>query len=766
MSSPLRVRLTRELPHYLREDARHDALAGLSVAVMGVPQVMAYAIIADLPPVYGLYTAIVTCVVAAILGSSNHLVIGPTNASSMVVLSLTAPLVARHGLQPVETVLLLTFLTGVIQLAFGLFRLGTLVRYVSNSVVVGFTAGAGILIAANQLRNVLGVHVPSEHTERFHEALVATLAQAPHANWRDIAIAAVTAGLVIAAPRIDRRLPAPLIGVVAAGLLSWALGWEHTGLAGRVEVIRDIQPIRGNLLDMCRFPDFLVRPDPGLLGHLAPGALALAIFGLIEATTSARIVAAQSGQRLRFSRQFAAQGTANVIGPFFSCYVGSGSPTRSVVCWRAGGRTRMGPVFSAIWTALTVALLAPLANWIPKAALAGMLIVIAYSMIDKQRLRLTWRSRASSRVVLFGTFASTLLFPLEYAIFVGVVLSVLNLLRMTGKVALTNLVPRPDGGFDEVPFNRAPRSPVVTINMAGDLYFAAVEDLDYELLRCLSPETKVVVLRMKRLRAVGSSAMAILQHFWDLLGARGVRLVVCGIEGELQRVMTTSGLRRQIGEQNIFYADNKLLQSTELAHARAWSIVNETLRRKPEAAPAAPPRYAGVTAADIMSERVIRFGNRHQVREAVWLLSEMQKRLGSETPCALYLQDREGKLWGELSMRALLREMNRDLEVDPMRGTSDEELRLLLRRPFPDTIDTVASTDLCRVARDTRLGELIFHAVQSECWFLPVVQQDGRVIGIIEPPQLLRGVVRALGLDGGNGAASRAADDDAEDPDA
>jgi len=748
LSAPLRIRLTRELPQYLREDVRADALAGLTVAVMGVPQAMAYAIIADLPPVYGLYTAVVTCIVAALLGSSAHLVTGPTNASCMVVLSLTAPLVAAHDLDPLQTVLLLTLLTGLIQLSFGLLKLGTLVRYVSNSVIVGFTAGAGLLIAANQLRNILGVEVPAVYAGRFLESLLATLRLAPDANWRDLAVGGLAAASLIFLPRVSRRLPAPLIAVAAPGLLAWALGWEHADLSGRVEVIRDIQPIRGNLLDMWRFPAFLAPPDLGLIGHLAPGALALAIFGLIEATTAARIVATSSGQRLRFSRQFAALGAANVVGPFFSCFVGSGSPTRTVVCFQSGGRTRMAPVFSAVWTALTVALLAPLANWIPKAALAGMLIVIAYSMIDKHRLRLTWRSRASSRFVLFGTFAATLVLPLEYAIFVGVGLSVLNLLRMTGKVDLTNLVPRPEGGFDEVPFNRAPPSPVVTINMAGDLYFAAVEDLDYELLRTLHPETKVVVLRMKRLRAVGSSAMAILEHYWDLLRARGIRLVLCGIEGELQRVMTTSGLRRQIGEQNIFYADNKLLQSTELAHARAWSIVNEAMRLAPARAAEGPAIYAGVTARDILSDRVIRFGNRHQVREAVWLLSEMQKRLGSETPSALFLQDREGKLWGELSMRTLLHEMNRDLEVDPLRGRNDAELRLLLRRPFAQTIDTIARTDLCRVTPDTRLGELIMRAVQDDLAILPVVQEDGRVIGQIEPVQLLRGVAHALALDG------------------
>ncbi|HMB69601.1 MAG TPA: SulP family inorganic anion transporter [bacterium] len=748
MSAPLRVRLTRELPQYLREEARADAVAGLTVAVMGVPQAMAYAIIADLPPVYGLYTAVISSTVAALLGSSAHLVTGPTNASCMVLLSLSAPIVAERGGGPLEIVLLITFLAGLVQLALGMLRLGGLVRYVSNSVMVGFTAGAGVLIATNQLKNILGLDIPADEAGRFLEALAATARELPHTNPRELAVGVLTGVIVMGAPRVHHKIPGALAGVVVAAAVVWGLGWDRVTLADAgVHVVRDIEPIRGNLLEMAHLPALLIRPDLDLIGRLAPGALALAILGLIEATSIARVVASSSGQRLGFSRQFAAQGTANLVGPFFSCFVASGSFTRTMVCYRSGGRTRMAAVFSAVWTAATVALLAPLANHIPRSALAGMLIVIAYSMIDKHRLKLTWRSRASSRLVLFGTLGATLVLPLEYAIFVGVGLSVLNLLRMTGKVDLTNLVPRPDGGFDEVPFNRAPVSPVVTINIAGDLYFAAVEDLDYELLRTLHPETRVVVLRMKRLRAVGSSAMAILEHFWDLLRARGIRLVVCGIEGELQRVMTTSGLRSRIGEQNIFYADNKLLQSTELAQARAWSIVNEARRLEPGRATEGPVTYAGVTAGDILSDRVIRFGNRHQVREAVWLLSEMQKRLGWETPSALFLQDRDGKLWGELSMRTLLHEMNRDLEVDPLRGRSDAELRLLLRRPFAQTIDGIARQDLCRVTRDTRLGELIVRAVQDDLAIMPVVQEDGRVIGQIEPAQLLRGVARALGVE-------------------
>lgn len=192
-------------------------------------------------------------------------------------------------------------------------------------------------------------------------------------------------------------------------------------------------------------------------------------------------------------------------------------------------------------------------------------MVIAFTMIERERLAMTWRSGSNSKIVLAGTLAATLFMPLETAVFAGVMLSIVILLRITGKPDLTQLVQHPESGFEEVPFNRAAPAPVAIINLEGDLYFAAAEDLDYELLQALKPETRVVVLRMKRLRAVGSSAMAMLEHFHKLLKSRGIQLIVCGVEEEMMKILTGSGVRRILGEQNIFYADNRIFQSTGLA---------------------------------------------------------------------------------------------------------------------------------------------------------------------------------------------------------
>jgi len=740
----------RDFASYVRRDGRADAMAGLTVAVMGVPQAMAYALIVGLPPVYGLYTAIVSCAVGALFGSSNHLVTGPTNALCMVILTLTARLPEEYGVGLLEAILLLSFMTGLVQLAFGMLRLGKIVRYVSNSVVIGFTAGAGVLIAINQLKNILGIDISGAHAERSYEVLAATLRHVSGTNFYALGIGVLTMLIAILMPRIDRRLPGALIAVTTAGVLSYLLGWHETAMgAGRVEIVQDIEPIRGSL-NIFHIPALLLSPDYNLTRQLGTGALALAILSLIETTSISRTVAASSGQRLNFSREFVGQGTAKIVGSFFSCFAGSGSLTRTMVCYKAGGRTRMAAIFSALWTALTLLLLGPFANYIPKASLAGILIVVAYSMVDKRRLKQAWRAGKNTRLVLVGTLVSTLALPLEYAIFFGVILSVVMLLRVTGRTDLTQLVPRSDHGFEEVPFNRAPPSPIVTVNMEGYLYFAAAEDLDYELLRCITPVTRVVVLRMKRLSAVGSTAMAILEHFWEILRERNIYLVVCGIEDALKEVMTNSGLRKQIGEQNIFYADNKLFQSTELALARASSIVEreKRLAETRVSAPASLDRN-GVTAADIMSRHCIRFGQQHQLREAVWLMSEMLRETRLADPQPLFLQDREGKLAGKLSPWRLLSALGSGLNGKNLEELDDPSLGELFRKDFGQPIASIARIDCVQAEESTGLAWLLETAVENNLQSFPVCDQEGRITGLVTADDLLRGLGMALRMRNG-----------------
>ncbi|NQU42743.1 SulP family inorganic anion transporter, partial [bacterium] len=491
---------------------RSDVISGLTVAVLGIPQGMAYAAIAGIHPIYGLYTSIVSCVIGALFGSSSHLLTGPTNASCMVIFSVTAPYLNLDN--HLEVIFLLTLMVGLVKVAFGLLRMGGVVRYVSNSVVLGFTTGVAILIMGNQIRNVLGVGIDPEKTRHFYSVVIASLARIPDGNLYTFAVAAATFMSVIAMRRLTPKLPGPLLAIVGASFLVYLLGWDSHG----VRIVRDMGSIPGGLR-LFHIPKLLWPPDIGLYRELSAGALAVAIFGLIEASTSSRGVAGLSGQRLNFSREFIGQGLANIAGAFSQSFASSGSFVRTALCYTSGGRTRMAPVFSAIFVALIVLLLAPYANYIPQASLAGMLFYVAWSMVSKQseRLTRTWRSGGNSRLVLATTLISTLVLPLQYAIFVGVFLSIFLLLKITGRTDLSILVPQEDGSFNEVPVGQEPNLPIALINMEGDLYFAAVENLDLELHEALTPSTQVVVLRMKGLRAVGSTAMNMMEKFWQSL---------------------------------------------------------------------------------------------------------------------------------------------------------------------------------------------------------------------------------------------------------
>jgi hypothetical protein len=255
----------------------------------------------------------------------------------------------------------------------------------------------------------------------------------------------------------------------------------------------------------------------------------------------------------------------------------------------------------------------------------------------------------------------------------------------------------------------------------------------------------VVVLRMKRLSAVGSTAMAILEHFWEILRERNIYLVVCGIEDELKEVMTNSGLRKQIGEQNIFYADNKLFQSTELALARASSIVEREkwLAETGAGAPASPDHH-GITAAEIMSRRCIRFGQQHQLREAVWLMSEMLRETRTADPQPLFLQDREGKLAGKLSPWRLLAAVGSGLNGEKVEEIDDAALGELFRRDFAEPIASIARIDCVQAEESSSLAWLLETAVEFNLQSFPVCDQEGRITGLVTADDLLRGLGMAL----------------------
>jgi SulP family sulfate permease len=724
--------------HYLKTSLRADAVSGFTVAILGIPQAMAFAMLAGLPPIYGLYTSIFSAVFASLFGSSSHLVTGPTNSSCLILFSVAAPFVSQYD--PLQIILLLTFIAGIAKLVFGLLRLGAMMRYVSNSVLVGFMAGSGALIAVSQLKNLLGLSLPHDPSNTFFGMLFQSLHALSSANPAAVGIGISTALIIVLMRRINRNIPGPLLGLVLATAVAYLWGLGDADYRWRIPLLRDVQSIHLSLRHLFGVPE-LLKPghfDWRLVEALAPGAIALAFMGLIQTSSSARAVAVRSGQRVDFSRDFMSQGLTSILGPFFQSFEAAGSFTRSAVCFESGGRTRLAPILSSVFTLVVLLVCAPMLDYIPQASLAGVILVVAFRLTDRRRLALVMQSGRDSRLVFLSTLAATLILPLQYAIFVGVFLSIVFLLRVTSRPDLTLLVPRGPGRFEEVPFDQALPSPIVLVNIEGDLHFAAVENLDLELQKALNPQTRVVILRMKRLRAVGSSAMAILEHFWQYLRDRNIYLVACGIEKSLEGLLTRSGLREQIGEQNLFYADNTLFQSTDLALARARAIVEMELHREHSTVPLTPkPKTGRATARELISRQCIRFGIGHSVREAIWLLSEMNKVHSNLEPHPLFLQDREGKLAGQLSPWRLLEAMTQDLTPEEMERLDDAELGRRFGRCFDLPIQEICGTNLPRCPLDTPLALLVAESVKRDQQVMPILDDGGRAAGSIGQHDLL-----------------------------
>ena len=396
---------------------RQDALAGLSGALIVLPQGIAYAVIAGLPPEYGLYCAIGPAIVAALFGSSWHMVSGPTAAISIVVFSALSPFAAPGSAQYISLALTLGLLVGAIQLALGLVRLGRLTDLISHSVIVGFTTGAAFLIAASQLKHFFGLTAPAR--TGFFPTLFEALRALPYLNVTVTAIGIVTLLTCVVSRRLLPRLPHLVLAMIAGTLVAVYWPWVNYGdkpipLVGALPAA--IPPLS--------LPSF----DLDDWNRLGGSAIAIAILALTEAVAIARAVALRSGQVIDGNQEFVGQGLANIVGSFFSGYPSSGSFTRSGVNYEAGAQTPLAAVFASLILVAILFFIAPVVAYLPLAAMAGVLFVVAWSLIDLRAIRHIVAAAKSERdeaIVFFVTFLSTLLIALEFAVFVGILVSLI-----------------------------------------------------------------------------------------------------------------------------------------------------------------------------------------------------------------------------------------------------------------------------------------------------------------------------------------------------
>jgi len=521
---------------------RADLLAGLTGAVIVLPQGVAFAMIAGLPPEYGLYTAIITPIVAALFGSSLHLISGPTTAISIVVFSTVSSFAEPGSAEYIRLVLTLTFLAGVYQLAFGLARLGTLVNFVSHSVVIGFTSGAAILIATSQLKHVLGLNLPGSHD--FLEVWLHILGMLNQINFYVFAVAMVTLVSAIFFRAKIPRWPGMLFAMIIGSLLCLALNGSQHGvtLVGQM-------PARLPPLSM---PDFSLET----VRELAPDALAVALLGLIEALSIGRSIAAKSHQPIDGNQEFIGQGMSNVVGCFFSSYAGSGSFTRSGINYQAGAITPLSAVFSALFLALLLLLVAPLTAYLPIAAMGGIILLVAYHLIDAHHIRTLLKTSKEESAVMLTTFLATLFLDLEFAIYIGVLLSLVLYLNRTAHPRITNLAPNTNTDVIGPPLveSEAECSYLKVIRIDGPLFFGAVNHVSeylYNIDKTLLRKRNVLIIGCG-INFIDVAGAELLAQEAKRRGAQRGGLYLCELQPQAYSVLERGGYLDKIGKDHFF----------------------------------------------------------------------------------------------------------------------------------------------------------------------------------------------------------------------
>lgn len=549
---------------------RADLAAGLTVAAVALPQSMAYAVIAGVHPKFGLYAATFPVMAAALFGSSKYLIAGPTNAISMLVQASLAALVVG-GTQAAQlpepqlmaVVLAMSVLAGLIQLGMGLARLGALVTYISHSVVLGFTAGAGILIIFNQLKNLLGLAIPK--SPFFLGMVLDTVKGLPGTNGASLAVGLFSVAVAVAARLVSRRLPAPFLAIALSAVLAWSLDLGAKGVRLVGDIPRSLPPLSLPVL------------DPALWETLFMPALAVAILGLVEALAIAKALADTDGERVDGNQEFIGQGVANIVAGFFSGLPGSGSFTRSAVNCAAGAATRFSGVFAGLLTLAVVLAAAPLAGLIPIPALAGILMVIAWNMIDGHGIRVSLLATRADRWALLATFAATLTLELENAVFVGVFLSIGMFLRKVSHPMLSQVVPAgPAHRFLTVVPGR-PVCPQITVfRLEGPLFFGAINELEERLF---SPDRglrgQTIILEIKHVHFVDATVAHGLKTFLAKCRRERTRFIlsdprqdsvlrtflVTGVLAELEPDHLTSSKREAIGLAFGHYVDPEICRT-------------------------------------------------------------------------------------------------------------------------------------------------------------------------------------------------------------
>ena len=518
---------------YSGEALLNDLVAGVTVGLVALPLAMAFAIASGVPPQNGIYCAVVAGFIISALGGSTTQIGGPTGAFVVVV----AGIVSVHG---IEGLFMCTLMAGVILMLLGVTGLGTAVRFIPRSVVIGFTNGIGVLIASTQIRDFFGLQLASVPGD-FLGRLRALVAHAGTASGIATGLAAATVIAILVLRRVSRRIPGSILALLVGSVIALAASLPVETIGTRFGGVPSGLPV----LHIPRF-----RPD--LILTLLSPALTVAMLGAIESLLSAVVSDRMSGDRHDPNVELTAQGIANVMSPLFGGLPATGAIARTATNIRAGARTPVAGMTHAVTLLLILLFAAPLARHIPLAILAGILMIVAYDMGEWREIPEVVKLGPAETAVWFITFTLTVFADLTVAVEAGMVLAaLLYIRRVTSTTTVARVTPEyiARGRAHSLQLHNIPEN-VAIYRIHGPFLFGATDKL-IELERDVPQLPKVVILRLRNMTAIDGTGLHALEHFADVLHASGRTLILCGMRDQPARMMERAEFHQHIGDENL-----------------------------------------------------------------------------------------------------------------------------------------------------------------------------------------------------------------------
>jgi SulP family sulfate permease len=537
------------LPQWFRDYKgsyfKNDLIAGITVGIMLIPQGMAYAMIAGLPPIYGLYASTLPLIIYALLGTSRQLAVGPVAMVSLLVAAGIGDL-ASGGESYITLAITLAFLVGGIQLLLGLVRMGFLVNFLSHPVISGFTSAAAIIIGFSQVKHLLGVDLP--RTEHFHETVVYAIQHLTHTNWVTFLIGISGIGLIIGLKKINKAFPGPIIAVVISILA--ALYFQLPASFG-VAIVGEVP---------AGLPAFSTPTlDLSTLRSLLPIALAISLVSFMESIAVAKAVQSRhKNYEIDANKELIALGMANIGGGFFQSYPVTGGFSRTAVNDQAGAKSGLSSIISAMLIVLTLLFLTPLFTFLPNAILASIIMVAVAGLIDFGEMKRLWTMDRNDFWMLLVTFLTTLAVGIETGILAGVVLSLAIMIYHTSRPHYAVLGQVPGTKL----FRNRERFPdlldqkeTLIIRFDARLYFANVEhfrDVLNTQIENASSELKDVVLSFESVNSIDSSALHMLEEFITDVRKHQLGISICNVKGPVRDKLERAGITQLLGEENFY----------------------------------------------------------------------------------------------------------------------------------------------------------------------------------------------------------------------